>query len=349
MLYEITMLRTPFQQKGLTMDKLFLKIVRGEFPPIPEPFSLKLRQMCNDCIMVEPKERPAIERVASAALLNRTSASLLSSGGSLESCEGDLEESSNTLDETTSLSNNHDESECSSDDSHEFSPDVISRPQHALPGIQVTPLPLPLLKGNRAAGTRESGRRVSFDPTYVNELSECAHEARPAAYDEDELRLMDELVLSARKNEEVNPYEGYEGNGLGEKMQQNGNVFEPGLSRTVSVMEHVERREEEGEDTKKGLPPVVARVTAKDDSEVFASPNAGKSGFLRRLSGLISVGRKSAGSVGGGKKITMGKEDVKRLKEERKKAKAEERKMGGLNPLERSPLDSLDTEGALVT
>ena len=34
MLYELAMLRSPFQQPGLTMDRLFANIVDGTYPPI---------------------------------------------------------------------------------------------------------------------------------------------------------------------------------------------------------------------------------------------------------------------------------------------------------------------------
>ena len=79
----MAMLRTPFQQKGLTMDKLFHRIVSGSFPPVSTAFyNTKMRDLVDDMVQVAPTDRPTIDAVASAALLARTSSSMISSGGS---------------------------------------------------------------------------------------------------------------------------------------------------------------------------------------------------------------------------------------------------------------------------
>ena len=82
LLYEMAVLKSPFAAKGLTMDKLFQRIVEGEYTPVGVGvYDGKLDNLVKDMIQLQPKVRPTIDTVASAALLARTSASLLSSGG----------------------------------------------------------------------------------------------------------------------------------------------------------------------------------------------------------------------------------------------------------------------------
>jgi serine/threonine protein kinase len=35
MLYELAMLRSPFEERSLTLDRLFAKIVKGQYAPVP--------------------------------------------------------------------------------------------------------------------------------------------------------------------------------------------------------------------------------------------------------------------------------------------------------------------------
>ena len=66
LLYEMSMLKTPFQQRGLTMDKLFQKIVEGTYPPVANPmYDQKLGNLVRDMILTTPKLRPNIDTVAS--------------------------------------------------------------------------------------------------------------------------------------------------------------------------------------------------------------------------------------------------------------------------------------------
>ncbi|GMH86606.1 hypothetical protein TrST_g13901 [Triparma strigata] len=82
LLYEMAMLKTPFQDKGITMDKLFQRIVEGKYEGIDlDVYGTKIAELVEEMVRVEPKERPDIDAVASAALLARTSTSLLSSDG----------------------------------------------------------------------------------------------------------------------------------------------------------------------------------------------------------------------------------------------------------------------------
>jgi len=74
LLYELAQLRSPFHAKGLTMDKLFLKIIRGEYAPVdPACFTARVQEVIDTMLQVNPKERPTIVWVANAALLARSS------------------------------------------------------------------------------------------------------------------------------------------------------------------------------------------------------------------------------------------------------------------------------------
>merc|ERR1719446_461652 len=74
-LYELAMLRSPFQQKGLTMDKLFLKIVQGDYVSMSaetEHYTTQMSTLVDSMLKTDPSARPAIERIAAAALVCRT-------------------------------------------------------------------------------------------------------------------------------------------------------------------------------------------------------------------------------------------------------------------------------------
>mmetsp|Transcript_35615 Transcript_35615/g.41912 ORF Transcript_35615/g.41912 Transcript_35615/m.41912 type:complete len:681 (-) Transcript_35615:141-2183(-) len=72
LLYELATLRSPFQEKGLTMDRLFLKIVKGDFSNQGYP-SGRVSRVVESMLNTEPKQRPDIHWVADTSLLARRS------------------------------------------------------------------------------------------------------------------------------------------------------------------------------------------------------------------------------------------------------------------------------------
>ena len=71
-LYEMAMLRSPFQQKGLTMDRLFLKIVQGDYVPMSAgTYTTQMSSLVDSMLKTDPSARPPIERIAAAALVCR--------------------------------------------------------------------------------------------------------------------------------------------------------------------------------------------------------------------------------------------------------------------------------------
>ena len=72
-LYEMAMLRSPFQQKGLTMDRLFLKIVQGDYVPMSAgTYTTQMSSLVDSMLKTDPSARPPIERIAAAALVCRS-------------------------------------------------------------------------------------------------------------------------------------------------------------------------------------------------------------------------------------------------------------------------------------
>ena len=67
MLYELATLRSPFHEKGLTMDKLFLKIIGSEYPTLkPEEHSERVIHVIDNMLQGDPKKRPDIVWVSSS-------------------------------------------------------------------------------------------------------------------------------------------------------------------------------------------------------------------------------------------------------------------------------------------
>ena len=66
LLYELAVLKSPFAEKGLTMDRLFLKIVRGDFPRIVRDFFPRLSRVVDSMLNVEAKNRPDVVWVSYA-------------------------------------------------------------------------------------------------------------------------------------------------------------------------------------------------------------------------------------------------------------------------------------------
>jgi len=75
-LYEITTLRHAFDSTN--MKGLVLKILRGNYPPIPDTYSDNLRQLIAEMLQREPHLRPSIKRVLEKEFLSSRIASLLS-------------------------------------------------------------------------------------------------------------------------------------------------------------------------------------------------------------------------------------------------------------------------------
>ncbi|GMI19302.1 hypothetical protein TeGR_g4223 [Tetraparma gracilis] len=345
LLYEITMLKTPFQQKGLTMDKLFGRIVAGEYPPIPSPpFSPSLNDLAADMILVDARRRPEIDEVAAAALLNRTRSSLVGSAGDESAgtagsedgrsedgrSEGRSEDGRSEDGRSEGRSSDGRSSDGRSSDGRPSSATSDSRRDSGAGGgsgqgrvppaaVASGPRPscvsaLPLGGGGgicRADSlpslplarqtplpARQTPPRVSF--------GEVDFRSPAAEYDAEELRLMDELTLSAR----------------GEELTREVAVPAAERGRSQSVAAVMGGR----------LPPMGGGAGEEGPEGGGGGPYSGGGGerggggFLRRLSGMIRGGRRGGGLGGGGGKGSMGKEDVKRLKEERKKEKRDKAK-----------------------
>jgi NIMA (never in mitosis gene a)-related kinase len=348
LLYELTMLKTPFQSKGLTMDRLFMKIIAGEFTDIPPPFSSRLSGLCRDLINVDASKRPSIDVVASAALLNRTSESLQESGGSIESEASEGKESEHSDDNDYTNDNSDD------DESYDASHMSLGTSQPVTTNTMASSLPhthsLPsIVLPAQSGGVRSSvgGRRVSFDVdlasgnnnnnnnnnNYIHNSNQASSDSYESGhddhgdkesngsvlFDDEELRLMDELVLTDRRDiDESHPSSNQNSNSNNSSNSSNSNnsnksneeefvptpsvdslnskmdntAYEPGLSATVSIMQ--------SNSTNSLLPPVSVKNKlegySKDDSFVGQEQERKGSGFLRRLSGLISVGRNKKNS-----------------------------------------------------
>jgi len=70
-LYEISMLDSPFYKEGLPLDKILNAIVRGQVNPFkPGVYSLQLHVMVESMLQIEPTKRPQIEVLAEAAYAN---------------------------------------------------------------------------------------------------------------------------------------------------------------------------------------------------------------------------------------------------------------------------------------
>ncbi|CAM9743972.1 unnamed protein product, partial [Chrysoparadoxa australica] len=67
-LYELAMLASPFAESGLTLERLFVRIVRGTYPPVDtQCYSHRLANLVDNLLVVDPWQRPDVGRVASAA------------------------------------------------------------------------------------------------------------------------------------------------------------------------------------------------------------------------------------------------------------------------------------------
>jgi serine/threonine protein kinase len=67
LLYELATLKSPFQEKGLTMDRLFVKIVKGEYSK--EGYSSgRVSRVVESMLNTEAKQRPDIHWVTHSPL-----------------------------------------------------------------------------------------------------------------------------------------------------------------------------------------------------------------------------------------------------------------------------------------
>eukprot|EP00941_MAST-03F_sp_MAST-3F-sp1_P002983 g2983.t1 len=62
-LYELACLKSPFKQKGLNLYKLFQKISKGKFDPVPPRYSDSLRLLVDRMVNVDVSERPSMSEV----------------------------------------------------------------------------------------------------------------------------------------------------------------------------------------------------------------------------------------------------------------------------------------------
>eukprot|EP00948_MAST-09A_sp_MAST-9A-sp1_P001834 g1834.t1 len=70
-LYELAVLRSPFKEEGLNLYRLFQKINKGEYKPIPSIYSDQLRDLVKAMLRIDSKARPSIDRVCDTALKMR--------------------------------------------------------------------------------------------------------------------------------------------------------------------------------------------------------------------------------------------------------------------------------------
>lgn len=63
LLYELCLLTMPFDAKSMPM--LTLKIIKGEFIPLPNVFSKEMKDLINSILIVDAKKRPTIDQLLS--------------------------------------------------------------------------------------------------------------------------------------------------------------------------------------------------------------------------------------------------------------------------------------------
>jgi NIMA (never in mitosis gene a)-related kinase len=71
-LYELAVLRSPFEKAGLSIFELFQNIMRGDYPAMTELYSQELRDMVDSMVALDPLARPDTDEIAADALLIRT-------------------------------------------------------------------------------------------------------------------------------------------------------------------------------------------------------------------------------------------------------------------------------------
>ena len=72
LLYEMTVLKMPFDAKSMPM--LTLRIIKGEYMKVPNVFSNELSELISTLLTVDHKKRPDIDQVLQSPILrNRIS------------------------------------------------------------------------------------------------------------------------------------------------------------------------------------------------------------------------------------------------------------------------------------
>ena len=67
LLYELAMLKSPFKSEGLNLYSLFQKISQGDYQPLPEQYSVELKELAYAMISTNPEDRPDIGDVCKVA------------------------------------------------------------------------------------------------------------------------------------------------------------------------------------------------------------------------------------------------------------------------------------------
>ena len=67
LLYELSMLKSPFKVDGLNLYSLFQKISKGDFEPISDHYSEELRQLAYSMISIKAEERPNLVNICAVA------------------------------------------------------------------------------------------------------------------------------------------------------------------------------------------------------------------------------------------------------------------------------------------
>ncbi len=64
LLYELALLRSPFEMEGANLYDVFQKISKGEYTPLPaDHFSAPLRSLVGRMLQIDPAKRPELEEV----------------------------------------------------------------------------------------------------------------------------------------------------------------------------------------------------------------------------------------------------------------------------------------------
>ena len=83
-LYELTMLRAPFKEPGMSFNELCKRVVVGNYEPVPRIYSDALRDLVDAMLATDPDSRPPLDHIVDVAMECREStfASKQSSGAS---------------------------------------------------------------------------------------------------------------------------------------------------------------------------------------------------------------------------------------------------------------------------
>lgn len=74
-LYELCTLKPPFE--GNSLPQLAMKIVRGQYTPVPSHFGWDIRNLVASMLNVEPAKRPSIEQILKTRVITNRIKSFL--------------------------------------------------------------------------------------------------------------------------------------------------------------------------------------------------------------------------------------------------------------------------------